>query len=118
VAGDDNDSLFLTTQFTPAAIVTYNVTRTLTATDADDVPSNNVLGNLTFDVTNYKYARDNNVPNGYTTNQADPFETGNLYDIWAPQDLKGFDVRFASSTPVGSQVYIRLYRIDPTQTKP
>lgn len=118
VAGDDNDSLFLTTQFTPAAIGTYNVTRTLTATDADDVPSNNVLGNLTFDVTNYKYARDNNVPNGYTTNQADPFETGNLYDIWAPQDLKGFDVRFASSTPVGSQVYIRLYRIDPTQTKP
>ena len=113
-----SDSLF-TTAFTPAAVGTYNVVRTLTADDADDVPTNNPLSNFSFNVTNYIYARDNNVPNGYTTNQADPFETGNFFDIWAPQTLKGADVRFATGTPTtGSQVYVRLYRIDPNETKP
>lgn len=112
VGGDD--SLFLTTQFTPAAIGTYNVARTLTATDADDVPTNNVLGNFAFDVTNYIYARDNNVPDGYTTNNADLFETGNLYDIWNDQVVKGVDVRFATGTPVGSEVYAKIYKSDAT----
>ena len=113
-----NDSLYLTTQFTPAALGTYNVTRTLTATEIDDIPTNNVLSNFSFDVTNYIYARDNNVPNGYTTNQADPFETGNLFDIWNAQTLKGIDVRFATGTPVGSQVYARVYKNDATATDP
>lgn len=119
IAAGASDSLPLTTAFTPAAVGTYNVTRTLTATDADDVPTNNALSNFSFNVTNYIYARDNNVPNGFTTNQADPFETGNFFDIWTPQTLKGVDVRFATGTPTtGSQVYARLYRIDPNETKP
>lgn len=118
IAAGASDSLGLTTQFTPATVGTYNVTRTLTATDADDIPTNNVLSNFSFDVTNYIYARDNGVANGYTTNQADPFETGNFFDIWTAQNLKGIDVRFATGTPVGSQVYVRLYKIDPNQTKP
>ncbi len=117
IPAGSSDSLF-TTAFTPSAVGTYNVVRTLTADNADDIPTNNALNNFSFNVTNYIYARDNNVPDGYTTNQADPFETGNFFDIWAPQTLKGADVRFATGTPVGSQVYVRLYRIDPTQTKP
>jgi hypothetical protein len=112
VGGDD--SLFLTTQFTPSAIGTYNVTRTLVADSIDDVPTNNVLTNFSFDVTNYIYARDNNVPDGYTTNNADLFETGNLYDIWNAQVVKGVDVRFATGTPVGSEVYAKIYKSDAT----
>lgn len=118
VAAGASDSLVLTTQFTPAAVGTYNVARTLTATNTDDVPTNNVLTNFSFDVTNYIYARDNNVANGYTTNQADPFETGNLYDIWNAQTLKGVDVRFATGTPVGSEIYARIYKNDPNATDP
>lgn len=117
--GATNDSLFLTTAFTPAAVGTYNVARSLTADNADDVPSNNPLTNFTFKVTNYIYARDNDVPDGYSSNQQDPFEVGNFFDIWTPQTLKGLDVRFDAETPAtGSQVYVRLYKIVPGQQKP
>lgn len=112
VAAGASDSLFLTTQFTPAAVGTYNVARTLTATEVDDVPTNNVLGNFSFDVTNYIYARDNGVANGYTDNGTNPFEIGNFYDIWANQTVKGIDVRFATGTPVGSEVYVKIYKSD------
>ncbi len=116
--GATNDSLFLTTAYTPAAIGTYNVARSLTSTDPDDVPSNNVLSNFSFKVTNYIYARDNDTPDGYSTNQADPFEVGNFFDIWTSQSLKGIDVRFDAETPVTSQIYVRLYKIVPGQQKP
>lgn len=112
IAAGADDSLFLSTPFTPSVIGTYNVTRTLTSTNPDDVPTNNPLTNFSFDVTNYIYARDNGVVDGYTTNQADPFEAGNLYDIWAAQTVKGVDVRFASGTPVGSDVYAKIYKSD------
>ncbi|WP_430405389.1 T9SS type A sorting domain-containing protein [Fluviicola sp.] len=113
IAAGANDSLALTTQFTPATVGTYNLTRTLTAANADDVPTNNVLSNFSFDVTNYIYARDNGVANGYTDNGVDLFQAGNFYDIWANQDVKGVDVRFATGTPVGSDVYARIHKIDP-----
>lgn len=116
--GATNDSLFLTTAYTPSAVGTYNVARSLTADDADDVPSNNPLTNFTFKVTNHIYARDNDVPDGYSSNQQDPFEVGNFFDIWTPQTLKGLDVRFDAETPVTSQVYIKLYKIVPGQAKP
>lgn len=118
ITAGSSDSLYLATQFTPSVVGTYNVARTLTAADVDDVPTNNVLSNFSFDVTNYIYARDNGVTNGYTTNQADPFETGNLYDIWTAQNVKGVDVKFATGTPVGSQVYVRIYKNDVTATDP
>jgi len=118
ITAGSSDSLVLTTQFTPSAVGTYNVARTLTATNTDDVPTNNALSNFTFDVTNYIYARDNGVANGYTTNSADPFETGNLFDIWTAQTVKGVDVRFATGTPVGSEIYARIYKNDATATDP
>lgn len=112
IAVGASDSLVLTSQFTPSAVGTYNVARTLTAANVDDVPSNNQLNNFSFDVTNYIYARDNGVSNGYTTNQADPFETGNLYDIWASQTVKGVDVKFATGTPPNAEVYAKIYKSD------
>nr|WP_294859116.1 T9SS type A sorting domain-containing protein [uncultured Fluviicola sp.] len=112
IAAGADDSLALTTQFTPATVGTYNVARMLTATDADDVPTNNVLSNFSFDVTNYIYARDNGVTNGYTDNATDPFEVGNLFDIWTAQTVKGIDVKFATGTPVGSEVYVKIYKSD------
>lgn len=108
----NDDSLSITTQFTPSAVGTYNVSRSITSTEVDDIPTNNTLANYSFAVTDYVYARDNSVYSGYQDNQTDPFETGNFFDIWANQDLKGINVRFATGTPVGSEVYARLYSID------
>ena len=114
IAAGADDSLFMSTQFTPSVVGTYNVARTLTSANPDDVPANNSLGaNFSFDVTNYIYARDNGVADGYTTNGADLFQAGNFYDIWTPQIVKGVDVRFATGTPVNSEVYARIHKIDP-----
>jgi hypothetical protein len=106
-----SDSLVLSSTFTPSAVGAYAVDRSITATDADDISSNNTFAPLTFNVTNYIYARDNNTPSGYTTNGTDPFETGNLYDIWTEQEVKGVNVRFATGTPAGTEVYASIYSI-------
>ena len=110
---DQEDSLFITTQFTPTVVGTYNVTRTFAADSTDDVPTNNVLGaNFSFAVTNHIYARDNGVADGYVDNGTDLFQAGNFFDIWANQTLKGVDVRFATGTPANSDVYARIHKIE------
>lgn len=81
----------------------------------DEVPTNNTIADLTFGVTNYIYARDNNVFAGSTSNGTDGFEVGNLFDIWADQTLKGISVRLAggtNGTTVGTEVYAKIYSID------
>lgn len=87
------DSLVLTTPFTPSALGTYLATRTLTSTEVDEVPVNNTLPNLSFDVTNYIYARDNGVIVGSSSNGVNGHETGNLFDIFTDQTLRGISVR-------------------------
>lgn len=83
----------------------------------DEVPTNNTIADLTFGVTNYIYARDNNVFAGTTSNGTTGFEVGNLFDIWADQTLKGISVRLAggtNGTTVGTEVYAKIYSIDQT----
>jgi hypothetical protein len=83
----------------------------------DEIPANNTIADLNFSVTNYIYARDNNNFAGSTSNGTDGFEVGNLYDIWAPQRLKGIAIRLAggnNGTAVGTEVYVKLYGIGAT----
>lgn len=83
----------------------------------DEIPANNTIADLNFSVTNYIYARDNNNFAGSTTNGTDGFEVGNLFDIFAPQTLKGIAFRLAggnNGTTVGTEVYVKLYGISAT----
>ncbi len=113
----DTTTVTVATQFTPAATVgTYTVTRNITADSTDDVPTNNQLADLSFNVTNFIYARDNNTISGSTSNGTNPFETGNLYDIYQDDLLKAINVRLPNGTngaTVGTEIYTRLYSIDP-----
>ena len=113
----DTATVSVATQFTPAATVgAYTVTRNITADSTDDVPTNNQLADLSFNVTNFIYARDNNTIAGSTSNGTDPFETGNLYDIFQDAELKAINVRLPNGTngaTVGTEIYTRLYSIDP-----
>jgi hypothetical protein len=113
----DSLDLVTSTSFTPPAnTASYTVVRNITSDSTDDVPTNNVLPNLNFSVTNYIYARDNNSVSGNTSNGVDGFEVGNLFDIFADQTLKAINVRLAggnSGTTVGTEIYARLYSIDP-----
>ena len=95
---------------------TYTVATVTNNTElTDEVPTNNTIADLTFGVTNYIYARDNNVFAGTTSNGTDGFEAGNLFDIWADQTLKGISVRLAGGTggtTVGTEVFAKIYSID------
>ncbi|MFZ9611673.1 MAG: T9SS type A sorting domain-containing protein [Crocinitomicaceae bacterium] len=112
----DTMTVSVATQFTPAAtIASYTVTRNISADSTDDVSANNQLSDITFNVTDFIYARDNNVIAGSTSNGTDPFETGNLYDIYQDDLLKAINVRLPNGTngaTVGTEIYTRLYSID------
>ena len=69
----------------------YTITQSISSDSTDDVPSNNQISNVTFYVTDYIYARDNNDPSGSTSNGTDGFEVGNLFDIWNDQELKSLN---------------------------
>jgi len=110
------DSLVLTTPFTPSALGTYLATRTLTSTEVDEVPVNNTLPSLSFDVTNYIYARDNGVIVGSSTNGVNGHETGNLFDIFTDQTLRGISVRLrggAGQSVTGTEFFVKIYSVDP-----
>lgn len=115
----DSADLITATSFTPPSnTASYTVVRSITSDSIDDVPANNVLPNLNFSVTNYIYARDNNSASGNTSNGADGFEAGNLFDIFADQTLKAINVRLvgggSAGTTIGTEIYAKLYSIDPT----
>ncbi|HBW87179.1 MAG TPA: hypothetical protein DEF82_10715 [Crocinitomicaceae bacterium] len=113
------DSLDLVTSTTfspPANTASYTVVRSISSDSTDDFPANNALANLNFSVTNFIYARDNNIVSGNTSNGTDGFEAGNLFDIFADQTLKAINVRLAggtSGTTIGTEIYAKLYSIDP-----
>ena len=117
VAPLDTVNLTLSTQFTPpASTMNYTITQSISSDSTDDVPSNNQISNVTFYVTDYIYARDNNDPSGSTSNGTDGFEVGNLFDIWNDQELKALTVRLPGGTngaTVGTEFYMKLYSLDP-----
>ncbi|MCE2711588.1 MAG: T9SS type A sorting domain-containing protein [Cryomorphaceae bacterium] len=114
----DTLSLLMTVPFTPSSATptTYTATQTITSTETDDVPANNAIANVSFSTTSFIYARDNDVPTGTTyANGTTGFETGNLFEIFADQTVTAIDVRLTGGnggTPVGTEVYARLYGID------
>ncbi len=113
IASGAKDSIFLATGYTPAATVgSHTVTRTITQTATDDVPANNMLSDITFEVTDLIYARDNNVADGQQSNQGKAFEAGNYFDIWSDIQVRAVDVQLHSTTNVGTFIYAKIYSID------
>lgn len=93
---------------------TYTVgTVTNNTAAVDEVPANNTIADVNFAVTNYIYARDNGTLSGSTSNGTIGFEAGNLFDIYQDQTLKGISFRLAGGTTVGTEVYAKIYSIDP-----
>jgi len=107
----DTATLSMSTPFTPSGLGSYAASLTLTADSTDDDPSNNTLNNVSFDVTDYIYARDDGQVQG-STNRPNGFQIGNLFEVFADQELKAVDVRIDGSTTVGTEVYVRIYDLD------
>lgn len=109
------DSIGTSTQYTPAAVVgSHSFTWEVVQNETDDVPANNMLTGDAFDVTDYDYAMDDDVIDGSTGNGGFGWEKGNFYDIWADQTAYAIQLKLASTTEVGSIVYGKVYRWDPS----
>jgi len=97
--------------FTPPGIGSYTFGFSYSADEPDDVPSNNNIStsSYSFSVGQHIYARDNNTATASNTYGGDPFEIGNVFDIFSPANLTAINVRLAASCPIGAQVYGILY---------
>jgi hypothetical protein len=116
------DSIFTTTQYTPAAVVgPHAITMTVAATNPDATPTNNVVTD-SFEVVGStgQYGRDRGVVegNGGGEDGGDPgsfgYEAGNVFDVFADQQIYGIDVVVGTLTPVGTLIFGKLYVYDAT----
>ncbi len=116
IAPGNYDSLILQTPFTPGTIGTYNVTWGITQDQVDDVPGNNDNPNITFDVTQYIYARDDNNVSGITGNSGEEYQAGNFFDAWNTENVFNIDVMLDNTSEIGATLYGKIYWIDTTQS--
>ncbi len=116
IAAGDYDSLAVATPFTPNGLGTYDVTWNVSQNEVDDIPADNANGDITFDVTNFTYARDRGVQEGAFSNSGELFILGSYYDIFTNDNIYSVDVRIASNAIAGSIVNARIYSIDPNAT--
>ncbi len=123
----DTATLDITTPFTPASTIgNVVVTSAISADSIDDLPSNNAISNISFAITDYIYARDKgttaaNSYAGSQNNDPDGYEAGNVFDIVQNQSCKAINVRLlggANGTIVGTEIYAKLYWMDPAAADP
>ncbi len=127
IASLDTATLDITTPFTPASTIgNVVVTSAISADSTDDLPSNNAISNISFAITDYIYARDKgttaaNSYAGSQNNDPDGYEAGNVFDIVQNQSCKAINVRLlggANGTVVGTEIYAKLYWMDPAAADP
>lgn len=109
IAALDSATLVVSNSFTPAGLGNYTVDFSILNDSLDDDPTNNTLPSYSFTVGNNIYARDRNSAQGSYGQQS--LEGGNIFDIFAAQDLYGIDVRFGATLDPDIEVYGRLYDI-------
>ena len=111
------DTLNVTTQYTPAATVgNHAVTYAITATAADDSPSDNGAADA-FDVVaaTGTYGRDRGVYENQGGGEDGAaagdfaFEAGSPMQIFADQQAYGIDVVIGENTPAGTIIFGKLY---------
>lgn len=113
IAVGDYDSLVVATPFTPAGLGTYDVVWAVSQNETDDIPADNTNQNISFDVTNFTYARDKGTQESSFNNAGDLFILGSYYDIFANDVLYSVDVHIGTGAIPGSIVSGRVYSIDP-----
>ncbi|MFK7787683.1 MAG: T9SS type A sorting domain-containing protein [Crocinitomicaceae bacterium] len=115
IAAGDYDSLIVA-PFTPSGLGTYDFTWGVTQNEIEDIPADNDNPDITFDVTEYLYARDRGTQEGTISNGGDGFVLGSYYDIFAADNLYSIDVQIASNAVAGSILDVRIYSLDPSAT--
>ena len=109
-----SDTANCTTSLTPAAAnatITVNAGVQIDSTDATPA-DNNIAGAATIVVNPNIYARDiDDIASG-SYNQGFGFEVGNIFDIYAADEISAIDVYIHPGANVGAEMYVKLYSID------
>lgn len=106
-----SDSIATSPTFTASALGVHTVDYTLTQTQTDVDPSDN-MAMQTFEVTDSVYGRDTGTQGGAYDNAADSYELGNAYEIVVNDSVTSVSAYIDQSTPIGTLVYMVLYMID------
>jgi hypothetical protein len=108
------DTLACPDTWTPAAAVAANTLNFGTTSGAVEAfPADNASV-VTLNVTNYTYARDMGTATNGTFNGGEGFEAGNIFDIYTSATLQAVDVYISSNANAGSEIFAKLYSIDPS----
>ncbi len=109
-----SDTANCTTSFTPAAAnatITVNAGVQIDSTDATPA-DNNIANAATIVVNPNVYARDlDDIASG-SYNQGFGFEVGNIFDMYATDEISAIDVYIHPGANVGTEMYVKLYSID------
>lgn len=115
VAAGDYDSLIVA-PFTPSGLGTYDISWDVSQNEVDDIPADNDNPDITFDVTEYLYARDKGTQENAISNAGDGFILGSYYDVFANDVIYSIDVQIASNATAGSIISGIIYTLDPNAT--
>ena len=119
IASGASDSLFTTTQYTPAATPgAHNITMSILSDSVDASPANNVITPPSFEVTANMYAMDDftitgNGGGASPTNEEE-FEAGNYFEITTTTVATDIEVVVGTLTPVGINITLALYEYNGT----
>lgn len=113
IAPNAIDTVDATTDFTPTTVGTYAFGGAVTSSATDAAPTDNVITNGSFDVSNYVYQRDKGTYSSGSFNQGEGFEVGNIFDIVADANIYSVNVFLHPNTNPGAEIYATVYDIDP-----
>jgi len=103
----DKDTISVSTTWTPDAVGTIQITGTTTSVNGDDVAANNT-GTASIEITDFIYGRDADAAQAFMGPASD-FEVGNLFDIYADDQIGGIDVAIGAGSLAGDPIIGRIY---------
>jgi hypothetical protein len=112
----ERDTFDIITGFTPDnAIGVKNINFSISSSVEDAFPLDNV-STLAVNITLDEYGLDNGSNNSNIYNQGAAYEVGNVFQIYTNTTLNSAKVHVNSFTDIETQLYVKLYEIDPNGT--
>ena len=118
VLASATDTISLPSALTPPPVAaTHVINMSVSSGATDALPGDNTITSAaSISVNDFIYARDKGTATSGTYNAGDGFEAGNIFDIYAGENLSGIDAYIDADAQEGAEVYARLYSVDPTAT--
>ncbi len=99
--------------FTPPAVIGSYTFNSSVSGNPEINLNDNSLNGPSIEITQNIYARDSGIVTSGSFNQGQPFEIGNIFDIYSNTTLREIEFYIHPSSTVGSGVVVKLYSIDP-----